>query len=227
MGQIYINEESYGGGGASAITDLEDVNVSNPTAGQVLTYDDTNDEWINATASGGASISALTSAEYEDLTTAEKNNGTLYLVDGGGETEYLFSHTVLGTTYGYEQLSDNIWHLGVLVSLNNVVYGGFIHDYKTKGTRLMTSTELSHFATELEMSYDANSSETLNTSNPSMPTMFWRNGANNDTLYLDASSTNVGIKCGYAGCKSHLFYTRVSGNKIIRNEIIYSEYIAS
>ena len=34
-------------GGESALADLEDVNLTNPSEGQILTYDDTNDEWVN------------------------------------------------------------------------------------------------------------------------------------------------------------------------------------
>jgi len=34
-------------GGESALADLEDVNLTNPSEGQILTYDDTNGEWVN------------------------------------------------------------------------------------------------------------------------------------------------------------------------------------
>lgn len=34
-------------GGESALADLEDVEITNPSEGQILTYDDTNDEWVN------------------------------------------------------------------------------------------------------------------------------------------------------------------------------------
>ena len=45
-----------GGGGASALSDLVDVTITNPTQGQVLTYDG-NGHWINsAAASGGISM---------------------------------------------------------------------------------------------------------------------------------------------------------------------------
>jgi hypothetical protein len=48
-----------GGGGASALTDLVDVTITNPTQGQVLTYDG-NGHWINgAAASGGISLADM------------------------------------------------------------------------------------------------------------------------------------------------------------------------
>lgn len=52
-GKMRTNEG--GGGGASALTDLSDVNVSNPSDGQVLKYDDATNKWVNANESGGGS----------------------------------------------------------------------------------------------------------------------------------------------------------------------------
>lgn len=37
-----------GGGGSSTLAGLEDVNISSPSDGQVLRYDDTSGEWVNA-----------------------------------------------------------------------------------------------------------------------------------------------------------------------------------
>lgn len=45
-----------GGGGASALTDLTDVNVSSPSDGQVLKYDSTTQKWKNENESGGGSV---------------------------------------------------------------------------------------------------------------------------------------------------------------------------
>ena len=46
-----------GGGGASALTDLDDVSVSSPTDGQILTYDDATDKWVNRNPSSGHTYS--------------------------------------------------------------------------------------------------------------------------------------------------------------------------
>ena len=59
---------SGGGGGASALADLDDVNITSATNGQVLKYDAQNDEWKNSNESGGGA-SAL-----EDLTDVDLNN---------------------------------------------------------------------------------------------------------------------------------------------------------
>ena len=46
-----------GGGGATTLADLLDVNISNPTNGQVLTYNSTSGKWENAAGGGGGGIS--------------------------------------------------------------------------------------------------------------------------------------------------------------------------
>jgi hypothetical protein len=40
-----------GGGGSSTLAGLSDVNLTSPTGGQALVYDDTNDEWVNGDVS--------------------------------------------------------------------------------------------------------------------------------------------------------------------------------
>ena len=49
-----------GGGGASALTDLSDVNVSSPSNGQVLKYDAQNEKWVNEDESGGGNVEDVT-----------------------------------------------------------------------------------------------------------------------------------------------------------------------
>ena len=82
-----IHGIKFGSGGASAISDLTDVSLNNLQNGQVLKYDSSNQVWVNDDESGGGvgQISALayrqlTPTQYENLTTAEKNNGTIYFV---------------------------------------------------------------------------------------------------------------------------------------------------
>ena len=52
--------ESESGGGASALGDLTDVNITSPTDGQVMTYDATAQKWKNATPSGGGGTLSIT-----------------------------------------------------------------------------------------------------------------------------------------------------------------------
>lgn len=65
---VVVDGESCVAGGVAVINGKQDkfgdVNVSNPTDGQVLKYDANNDEWINANGSGGASaINDLTDVD--------------------------------------------------------------------------------------------------------------------------------------------------------------------
>lgn len=55
---------SGGGGGSSTLAGLTDVNISSPTDGQALVYDDVNDEWVNGTVSGGD----ITDLDFSDMT---------------------------------------------------------------------------------------------------------------------------------------------------------------
>ena len=58
---------SGGGGGASALDDLTDVDISSPTADQVLKYDSVNSKWINGNVSGGGGATALSGLTDVDL----------------------------------------------------------------------------------------------------------------------------------------------------------------
>lgn len=70
-----------GGGGASSLDDLTDVDISNPSNGQVLKYDSANSEWVNADESGGLTAVELTKSQYDALTTEQKNDATkIYFV---------------------------------------------------------------------------------------------------------------------------------------------------
>lgn len=85
--------------GGVAVIDLSDkqdkfgnVNVSSPANGQVLTYDSTNNRWVNANASGGASaINDLTDVDLSNLANGQilKYNSTTQKwenANGGGTT---------------------------------------------------------------------------------------------------------------------------------------------
>lgn len=72
--------------GSASLAGLTDVDLDNPTDGQALVYDATNQEWVNGEA-GNTDYVELTQAEYDALTEEEKMNGTLYFItdgEGGG-----------------------------------------------------------------------------------------------------------------------------------------------
>lgn len=72
-----------GGGGATAIDDLTDVDTSTtpPTDGQVLTWDNANSQWepANAPSGGATAIDDLTDV---DTTTVAPSNGDILQYDG-------------------------------------------------------------------------------------------------------------------------------------------------
>ena len=72
--------------GSASLAGLTDVDLNNPTDGQALVYDATNQEWVNGEA-GNTDYVELTQAEYNALTPEEQMNGTLYFItdgEGGG-----------------------------------------------------------------------------------------------------------------------------------------------
>jgi hypothetical protein len=79
-----------GGGGASALEDLTDTDITTPANGDVLKYDATNDEWVNSPITS-VNDEEITLAEYNDLPTAQKNNGKNYFITDGQNAGYIFS----------------------------------------------------------------------------------------------------------------------------------------
>ena len=53
-GVAYFIKDASGGGGASALADLDDVSISSQTNGQVLKYNSTSQKWENANESSGS-----------------------------------------------------------------------------------------------------------------------------------------------------------------------------
>ena len=82
-----INEvaQGGGGGGASELDDLDDVEITNPTAGQALVYDETNEVWVNGAGSGGTTVIANpTGTPTDELETIQIGNDIYEIVGGGG-----------------------------------------------------------------------------------------------------------------------------------------------
>lgn len=62
-----------GGGGSSTLAGLNDVNISSPTDGQALVYDDTTGKWVNRAGGGGSS----TFAGLNDVNVTGVQNGDI------------------------------------------------------------------------------------------------------------------------------------------------------
>ena len=60
-----MRTSSGGGGGASALSDLTDVDLTNIADGQILKWDATNSKWVNANESGGGSGHTYSETEHQ------------------------------------------------------------------------------------------------------------------------------------------------------------------
>lgn len=66
---------SGGGGGASSLSELLDVSISNPTDGQVLTYNATTQKWENKTPTGGGGSNMTPNPTLYDSNSFENTLG--------------------------------------------------------------------------------------------------------------------------------------------------------
>ncbi len=99
-----IDANLGGGGGSSSLAGLSDVNISAPTDGQVLTYDNVNSKWVNANPSGGGDSVSWSQLQASGTKIAEIDiNGVttnVYAPSGGGggsSVNYSLTEQVVGT----------------------------------------------------------------------------------------------------------------------------------
>jgi len=83
-----------GGGGASALSELSDVNLTSPSDGQVLHYDGT--EWINATPV--AELPAVTSDDNGDVLTVVEGAWAKAEPSGGSQNILIITGTYSDST---------------------------------------------------------------------------------------------------------------------------------
>ena len=121
VGTITINGTAYtiyapsASGGASALNDLTDVTLANPSNGQVLKYNATTGKWENADESGGGGGYIPTGEVYTFFTdgSAAAANYTLYVQWTDGETVTTalivsYSELISGWTTGdYQNVTIN------------------------------------------------------------------------------------------------------------------------
>ena len=71
--RVLITDELGGGGGSSTLAGLNDVNISSPTDGQALVYDNATQKWVNGAGGGGSS----TFAGLNDVNVQGVQNGDI------------------------------------------------------------------------------------------------------------------------------------------------------
>lgn len=187
-------------GEASGVSGNDYVLLSSPTAGE---------RKILASAfqgSSGSSAIYCTQAQYDALSTAEKENGSIYFVESE-ESDWIFSHTSTDSTYSYSEVPSVSSYLAVATSFNNYMYSAMYYNIVSKSTRFMTDSELSVLASKLNMTPAWASSQTVSGNGTTNPYCTWSMGSNSDVYRLNASDlSNVGTKADFRNCKSHLFY---------------------
>lgn len=200
--------------------------VANPsgTATDTLNKVQIDNTIYDIDGGGSANIEEMTKAQYEQITPQQNSVYFVY----GTAVDYVYAQSNRGTTYKYSDVSDVENKLAIFVNLNNTIYTGFFFDTLTRVSTLMSSDDLDNFAKKLQLLYVTNTTNTL-TQNQNTPTLYWVNGSNQDTLYLDATDlTNVGIKSGYSNCISYLYYDKeLEDNSIYLNERQYSNTLNS
>jgi hypothetical protein len=102
IGSLIFNKN--GGGGASALEDLSDINITAPQNGQALIYDEDSEKWVNGQG-GGAQV-ALTQAEYDALVQAGAVDPT---------TEYFITDGIPSSVEYYHNYSTNEQIVGTWV----------------------------------------------------------------------------------------------------------------
>lgn len=148
---------SVGGGGTRKLKELPDVNITNPTDNQALTYDSATGKWVNETVSGsggghtiedeGTPLTQRTNLNFVGsgvaVTDDAGNDATVVTIDGGGGTANAYAETPSGTVN-----SSNVTFTlantpgdtdGVLVLLDGVTqYNGL--DYTVSGSTITFSS---------------------------------------------------------------------------------------
>lgn len=122
-----------GGGGATDLDDLSDVDITTPSNGQVLKYNSTSQKWENGTGGGGASdLDDLTDVDITSPTGGQilKYNSTTQKwenVDTGGTVSSIFS------SFDTLMLSDR-YASGTLSTRFNFSMSETVDDWSTSAT---------------------------------------------------------------------------------------------
>lgn len=177
----------------------------------------------------GSSVVAISRADYDLLPQADKMADVLYLIsETVTESEWMFATNASNSTWsGFDYPSNKMGKLYVFTSFNGSTWAGFVYDIATNTTREATAQEVAKCAQLQGYNAGTTTTTTLTTTTPKKPYMYWRNAVNNaDTFYLEDLDTNARVKCNYAQCIAHLYYTKANYqvNEIRYHDVVYSHY---
>ena len=118
-------------GGASALADLDDVEITSPTQGQALVYDDTDDIWKNATLPEPVDVEANPSASSTATLSKLKVGSTVYGVSGLPSTSSASNGDVLTLGSGKTPTwaAPAVGGDGVTINTSTVITSGNIAAY--------------------------------------------------------------------------------------------------
>lgn len=135
-----------GGGGSSTLAGLNDVNISTPTDGQALVYDDTTHKWVNGAGGGGSSTFAglndVSVAGVANKDIARYNSSTQKWEKSSALTDLelavsQISASTLGITNGHTILDSNGTAMAQEDDLQFV--GSNVADDDTNGKTVVTT----------------------------------------------------------------------------------------
>ena len=120
-------------GGATQLTGLSDVSVSSLADGQILKYDATNQEWVNANESGGGSS---TLAGLTDVNLTTPTNGQVLTYDATND-EWVNANASSGSAINYSTTEQDT---GIKWVDNKSIYQKTVNIGKilTTGTQIYT-----------------------------------------------------------------------------------------
>lgn len=159
-----IDANLGGGGGSSSLAGLSDVNISAPTDGQVLTYDNVNSEWVNANPSGGGDSVSWTQLQASGTKIAEIDiNGVttdVYAPSGGGGGGHTYSTTeqVVGTWFGETLYEKSFYYSG---TINDGAWVTIDNSYSPSNTKVMFIEHICFTVSGLTTLYASYGGQTL------------------------------------------------------------------
>lgn len=163
----------------SNLSELSDINLSNPTDGQALVYDGANGKWTNGNISS-ANEQVLTKAEYDALTEEQKMNNTTYYIN---DADTWTSKEVQPVIYSTDEREIGVWTDGK--PLYQITYD--ISSITTSNSNLIDITNLD-VATVVGIDGVIKGSEI------SYPEIIYDSSSSHFVLFISKSGNNMYIR---------------------------------
>lgn len=187
--------------------------------GSTITVD--ADGTIHAPA--GAAIVQLTEADYNALTPAQQQNGSIYFVQGSSFllADYELIVTASSPTTVVASLPSAPTAFVLIIGYANTVKAGLVYNVANTTARLLTQAELAIFAADIGQQIATIDSSRLNDGATNHPSVYWSGSDGWGQAYLNAATpTAPTVRTNYGGMMGYL-YKVGSKNFIALNGIKY------